>query len=118
MRLEVPGRRTGRTISFPVVVADYEGDRYLVSMLGDDTSWVRNVHASGGQAVLRHRQPEAIRLVEVGPAERAPVLRRYLECAPGARPHIPVDRRAPVAEFERVAAQYPVFRITLEQPHG
>jgi hypothetical protein len=32
--LEVPGRRSGRTISFPLVVADYEGDRYLVAMLG------------------------------------------------------------------------------------
>ena len=32
--LEVTGRRTGKTISFPVVVADYQGERYLVSMLG------------------------------------------------------------------------------------
>ena len=115
VRLEVTGRRTGRTISFPVVVADYAGERYLVSMLGEDTSWVRNVRAAGGRAVLRHRQPRAIRLTDVDPAERAPILRRYLECAPGARPHIPVDRRAPVAEFEHVAAQYPVFLITADQ---
>ncbi len=27
------------------------------------------------------------------------------------RPHIPVDRHAPDVEFERVAAQIPVFRI-------
>jgi hypothetical protein len=33
--LEVTGRRTGRTFSFPAVVADYEGERYLVSMLGE-----------------------------------------------------------------------------------
>ena len=39
--LEVPGRRSGRTISFPVVVADYEGERYLVSMLGEDANWVQ-----------------------------------------------------------------------------
>ena len=37
--LEVPGRRTGRIISFPVVVAEHEGDRYLVSMLGQEASW-------------------------------------------------------------------------------
>jgi hypothetical protein len=36
--LEVPGRRTGRLVSFPVVVADYQGGRYLVSMLGTDTT--------------------------------------------------------------------------------
>src|SRR5215213_8235262 len=27
--LEVPGRRTGRLRKFPLVVADYQGDRYL-----------------------------------------------------------------------------------------
>ena len=31
--VEVPGRRTGRPISLPLVVADYQGDRYLVAML-------------------------------------------------------------------------------------
>src|SRR5262245_17232140 len=34
-----------------------------------------------------------------------------LECSPGARSHIPVGRGAPLAEFERIAAQYPVFRV-------
>src|SRR5512133_1729542 len=51
--LEVPGRRTGRLISFPVAVADYQGERYLVSMLGRDANWVLNVRAAGGRAVLR-----------------------------------------------------------------
>jgi hypothetical protein len=32
--LEVRGHKSGRTISFPVVVADYQGERYLVAMLG------------------------------------------------------------------------------------
>jgi hypothetical protein len=49
--LEVPGRRTGRLVSFPVVVAEYEGGRYLVSMLGKDANWVLNVRAAGGRAV-------------------------------------------------------------------
>ncbi len=44
------------------------------------------------------------------------VLRRYLELAPGGRPHVPVDRRAPLAEFERVANRYPVFRIRAATP--
>jgi deazaflavin-dependent oxidoreductase (nitroreductase family) len=112
MTLEVPGRRTGRLVSFPVVVAEYRGGRYLVSMLGNDANWVRNVRAAGGRVVLRRRGREEVRLVEVEPADRAPILRRYLAVAPGARPHLPVDRHAPPAEFERIAAQYPVFRIT------
>ena len=37
--LEVVGRRTGRLISFPVVVADYQGGRYPVAMLGKDANW-------------------------------------------------------------------------------
>jgi deazaflavin-dependent oxidoreductase (nitroreductase family) len=110
--LEVTGRRSGRTISLPVMVADHEGQRYLVSMLGNDANWVRNVRAADRRAVLRHGVREEVRLDEVDVGARAPLLRRYLEIAPGARPHIPVDRRAPLADFEGIAAQFPVFRIT------
>jgi deazaflavin-dependent oxidoreductase (nitroreductase family) len=109
--LEVRGRRTGRLVSFPVIVADYDGERYLVSMLGEGANWVSNVRAAGGQAFLRHGRREAVRLEEVDPSARAPILRRYLQVAPGARPHIDVDRRAPLREFERIAAQYPVFHV-------
>lgn len=116
VRLDVEGRRSGRTISFPVVVADYQGERYLVSMLGEGTNWVRNVRAAGGRAVLRHRGRDRIQLVEVAPAERAAILRRYLECAPGARSHFPVDRGASTEEFERLAGQFPVFHITTQEP--
>jgi deazaflavin-dependent oxidoreductase (nitroreductase family) len=109
--LEVRGRRTGHLISFPVVVADHQGDRYLVAMLGERTNWVSNVRAAGGQAVLRHGRREAVQLEEVDPHARAPILRRYLQVAPGGRPHIPLDRRAPLMDFEQIAARYPVFRI-------
>jgi deazaflavin-dependent oxidoreductase (nitroreductase family) len=110
--LEVRGRRSGRVRSFPVVVADHEGERYLVAMLGDGANWVANVRAAGGQAVLRHGRREAVRLEEVDPGARAPILKRYLELAPGARAHIAVDPGATLAEFERIAARYPVFRVS------
>jgi len=109
--LEVRGRRTGRLVSFPLVLVDYQGDRYVVAMLGEGTNWVSNVRAAGGQAVLRHGRREAVRLEEVDPPARAPILQRYLQVAPGGRPHILVDRQAPLADFERIAARYPVFRI-------
>jgi len=112
--MEVRGRRSGRVRSFPMVIAEYDGSRYLVAMLGEETNWVANVRAAGGQAVLRHGGREAVLLEEVSADERAPVLKRYLEVAPGARPHIPVDRRAPLADFERIADRYPVFRV---HPH-
>jgi hypothetical protein len=53
-----------------------------------------------------------VHLDEVPPDERAPILRRYLDVAPGARAHVPVDRRAPEEEFERISPTIPVFRIT------
>lgn len=46
--LDVPGRRSGRTMSLPLVMAVVDGERYLVSMLGDDVNWVRNVRAANG----------------------------------------------------------------------
>ena len=110
--MEVTGRRSGRTVVCPLVVTSYEGERYLVSMLGKKANWVANVRAAGGDAVLRNRRREPVRLVEVDPGERAPILRRFVRIAPGARPHVPVDRHAPVADFEPIAADYPVFRVT------
>ncbi|WP_030911224.1 nitroreductase/quinone reductase family protein [Streptosporangium amethystogenes] len=110
--LQVPGRRTGRVISFPLVVADHQGERYLVAMLGHNTNWVHNVRAAEGRAMLRHGRSEAVRLDEVDLEARAPILRRYLTRSPGGRTHIPVDPQAPLEEFEQIAAHYPVFRIT------
>jgi hypothetical protein len=56
-----------------------------------------------------------VRLEEIEPGMRAPILRRYLSCAPGARPHIPIDRDAPLEDFEKIAAQIPVFRLAADQ---
>src|ERR1700754_648993 len=61
--IEVRGRKTGRTISFPVAVVAYEGDRYLVAMLGNETNWVRNLRANN-RAVLLHGTRENVSLVE------------------------------------------------------
>jgi hypothetical protein len=47
--LEVRGRRSGNIISFPVVIADQHGDRFLVAMLGENTNWVRNLRAADGR---------------------------------------------------------------------
>lgn len=109
--LDVAGRQSGKTISFPLAMATVDGERYLVSILGENANWVRNVAAAGGKARLRHGKTEAVRLVEVDVAQRPPILKRYLQVAPGARPHIPVDKDAPIAEYAKIAAQYPVFRV-------
>jgi hypothetical protein len=111
VRLEVTGRRSGRTISFPLVMAVVDGDRFLVSMLGENVAWVKNLRAAGSHARLRHGRTERVRLEELEVAKRAPVLKAYLGRAPGARAHVPVDKDAPLAEFEAIAARTPVFRV-------
>lgn len=109
--LEVRGRQSGRRISLPLVMVILEGERYLVSMLGAEANWVRNVHAAGGDVTLRHGRREDVHLEEIAVDRRAPVLKAYLERAPGARQHLPINKDAPLSEFERVAAQIPVFRV-------
>ena len=109
--LEVTGRKSGRTISLPVVVTILDGQRYLVSMLGNDAQWVQNVRAAGGRAVLRSGNREEVQLEEVPADQRAPILKAYLQRAPGARPHLPVNKDAALAEFQKVAAKFPVFRL-------
>ncbi|MBO0870575.1 MAG: nitroreductase family deazaflavin-dependent oxidoreductase [Micromonosporaceae bacterium] len=114
--LEVPGRRTGRTTCFPLGMADWRGAWYLVPMLGEDCNWVRNIRAAGGRATLRRRRARPCHLVEVPVAQRAPILKRYLQQVPGARPHIPVDRHAPLADFAAIAPRYPAFRVHYDSP--
>ena len=109
--LEVRGRRSGRTIALPLVMVVVVGERYLVSMLGQNANWVRNVRAAGGDATLRHGRREEVRLEELVVDRRAPVLKTYLKRAPNARAHLPVPGDAPLAEFERVAPRFPVFRV-------
>ncbi len=110
--LEVVGRQSGKVISFPLAMTVIHGERYLVSMLGENTNWVHNVRAAGGKAKLVHGITEEVLLEEVDVSQRAPIIKAFLGHAPGARPHIPVDKDAPVSEFEEIAGKYPVFKVT------
>ena len=73
--LEVVGRQSGKVISFPLAMAVMNGERYLVSMLGKDANWVRNIRAAGGKATLRHGCTEQVLLQEVEVDQRAPILK-------------------------------------------
>jgi hypothetical protein len=108
---ETRGRVTGRIHRIPLVIANVAGNRYAISMLGENVDWVRNVRAANGQAVLRYGPVEEVTLREIPAGERAPILKAYLARAPGARPHFDIDRSAPLADFEGVAPRYPVFQI-------
>lgn len=109
--LEVPGRNSHRVTRFPLGMADWQGQWFLVSMLGDGCNWVQNVCAADGRVVLRRGRRSPCPLVEVSVSERPPIIKRYVQKVPGGRPQIPVDRDAPVDDFAAIADQYPVFRV-------
>ena len=110
--IETKGRRSGQPRSVPVNIVDYEGGRYLVSPRGE-SEWVRNVRAAGGQAVFRHGKRTPVRLDELPPGERGPIIQKYLrENAMATKQHFGINPKSDIAEFERIAALHPVFRIT------
>ncbi|MCK9518298.1 MAG: nitroreductase family deazaflavin-dependent oxidoreductase [Dehalococcoidia bacterium] len=109
--LEVPRRSGAGVQSIPMVVANVDGERYFVSMLGERSDWVRNVRAANGMAVIRSGGRTPVVLEEVPVEERAPVLKAYVKRAFGARPHFVPGPDSPLAEFEAVAGEYPVFRV-------
>jgi deazaflavin-dependent oxidoreductase (nitroreductase family) len=109
--LEVQGRASGKTRTIPVVIASVDGKSYLVSMLGPQSEWVKNVEATGGRAVIRQGRRRSVRLVPVPSAERAPILREYVRIAASGRTHFPLPVGAPLPEFEAIAERYPAYRI-------
>lgn len=109
--LEMPGRKSGRPTSTVLVLAKEDGREYLVSMLGHNVDWVKNVRAAGFDAVLRHGKRRQVHLTDVPVDKRAPLLKRYAILAPGGRRHIPVALDAPLEEWAQVAADYPVFWV-------
>ncbi len=109
--LEVPGRRSGRVSRVPLVTIRFRGSWYLVSMFGEQSNWVKNVRAAGGEAVLTHGRRRPVRLAEVPIPDRAAILKRYLLFAFGARPHMRVRWNDPMSAFEAAAVAYPVFRV-------
>jgi len=115
--LEVAGRRSGLIRAVPVTWAEVEGQRYLVSLNGE-SAWVRNVRAADGRAAIRRRRRVSVRLEEVFVADRAAVLKAYLEKRAMLRSPAMLARQSfglaphpPIEELEAVASRYPVFRI-------
>jgi deazaflavin-dependent oxidoreductase (nitroreductase family) len=109
--LEVKGRRSGQVRSTVVNWVEHEGERYFVSPRGE-AEWVRNVRAAGGEAVIRRRSREEVRLEEVTSEQRAPILKAYLgENAMTTRQHFGVDPDAELSVFEEIAGKHPVFRM-------
>ena len=114
LTLEVKGRRSGQTRSTVVTSVEHDGQRYLVSPRGG-TEWVRNVRAAGGEATLRHRGRQGVRLEELPVDQTAPIIKAYLKKTKMAtKQHFGIDPNAPIEEFESIAARHPVFRVVTQ----
>jgi deazaflavin-dependent oxidoreductase (nitroreductase family) len=113
--LEARGRRSGTLRSLLVTWVEHDGQRYLVTMHGEEPQWVKNMRAAGGIVALRHgNQRDEVRLQELAATERAPVLQawyRFTRLSANPRRHFKFGRSATIEEFERIAADHPVFRI-------
>jgi deazaflavin-dependent oxidoreductase (nitroreductase family) len=111
--LEVPGRKSGQPRRTPVNLMTFDGQRYLVAPRGH-TQWVRNLRASGGGKLFVGRRSEDFTAVELGDAEKPPLLRAYLkkwkwevgQFFGGVGPD------APEEELLRIAPDHPVFRLS------
>jgi hypothetical protein len=109
--LQVKSRRNGRLCSTVLVPTLHEGQRYLVSMLGDASEWVQNVRATGGKAFIKRGLSRPVELTELKVEERAPILKSWCQVATSGRKHLTVPHDAPLSDFETIAGNYPVFRI-------
>ena len=111
LTLQTNDRSSGRVNSNILVVATYQGQRYLVSMLGEDSEWVQNVRAAGGRASIKRGRSRPVQLTEIPPSERAAILKAWCQVATSGRQHLPVSHQDPVSAFEAIAGDSPVFRI-------
>lgn len=109
--LQVRNRSNGRLGSTILATVSHEGSRYVVSMLGENSEWVKNLRAAAGHAVIKRGRLYPVTFTELPPQDRAPVIKSWCQVAPSGRQHIPVPYDAPVSAFESIAAHYPVFRI-------
>jgi deazaflavin-dependent oxidoreductase (nitroreductase family) len=113
--LTVPGRKSGLPRTTPVAVVEGEDGRYLVAGFGI-VDWVRNLRAAGGGTLTRRGRTEPIRVVELPPAQAAPILKAGFTREPAfLHAYFTVTAESPLADSEREALRHPVFRI---QPAG
>jgi deazaflavin-dependent oxidoreductase (nitroreductase family) len=113
--LEVVGKRSGVKRRVAVTWIELNGERYLVSMLGEESDWVHNVRAAGGKVRLRRGKSRKVHLEELPAAARAPILQAWLGRTGVSKvplKYLALDRHAPLEEFERIALRWPVFRIS------
>jgi deazaflavin-dependent oxidoreductase (nitroreductase family) len=108
--LEVKGRKSGKIFSTAVNVLELNGKQFLIAPRGR-TQWVRNAEAAG-EVTLKRGARRRFRLRSLNDSEKPEVLKGYLTNYKSAvGKFFPIPPEAPVEEFAKIAAGYPVFEL-------
>jgi deazaflavin-dependent oxidoreductase (nitroreductase family) len=108
--LEVKGRKSGKVFSTAVNVLEINGKQFLIAPRGR-TQWVRNAEAAG-EVTLTRGARRRFRLRPLNDSEKPEVLKGYLTNYKSAvGKFFPIPPEAPVEEFAKIAAGYPVFEL-------
>jgi deazaflavin-dependent oxidoreductase (nitroreductase family) len=112
--LHVRGRSSGEWRTVPVNLLHHDGATYLVAPRGH-TQWVRNLRAAGEGRLRSGRAFEDFTAVELDDADKAPILRAYLEqwAFEVGKFFEGVDVDSPDERLAEVAPGFPVFRVSI-----
>ncbi len=108
--LEVRGRKSGKLYSTAVNLLELNGKQFLVAPRGR-TQWVQNAEAAG-EVTLKRGARRRYRLRSLNDSEKPQVLKAYLANYKSAvQKFFPNPPDAPLEEFAKIAAGYPVFEL-------
>ncbi|HXF14301.1 MAG TPA: nitroreductase/quinone reductase family protein [Terriglobales bacterium] len=108
--LEVKGRKSGKIFSTAINLLEINGKQFLVAPRGR-TQWVRNAEAAG-EVTLKRGARRRFRLRPLNDSEKPQVLKTYLTNYKSAvGKFFPIAPGAPIEEFAKIAAGYPVFEL-------
>lgn len=108
--LEVKGRKSGKISSTAINLLEINGKQFLVAPRGR-TQWVRNAEAAG-EVTLKRGARRRFRLRPLNDSEKPQVLKTYLTNYKSAvGKFFPIAPGAPIEEFAKIAAGYPVFEL-------
>ncbi|HEY5988170.1 MAG TPA: nitroreductase/quinone reductase family protein [Streptosporangiaceae bacterium] len=112
--LRVRGRRSGREHEVPVRIAAWNGNRYVVSLLGE-AEWARNLRAAGTAQLLVGTSIEPVTAREIRAKEKQAFLLWYCQHPAhrlSARAGLKVDpANLTQADIDRVDREHPIFRL-------
>ncbi len=112
--LRVRGRKSGKLYDTPIRLATFEGERYIISLLGD-SQWARNLRTVGTAQLITGRTEESIHAHEIQGEEKMAFLTWYCQQpihATSVRYGLGANtQQLTVGEIERLASLYPVFRV-------